>query len=157
MTELSHVRLSASAIVQRDTDHRFLIVEELINDRLMLDVPGGTWEAGETLVSTSIREAAEEASIQFIPKHYLGCFVTEYINVRRQPVCNVRMAFSGVMGVEVPPVVRDVSTHAIYWMNFAEILENRERMRSSATLRCVSAFLNGNRYPLELCDHAVDA
>jgi phosphatase NudJ len=76
------IRLSASAVAQRDTDGRFLFIEESIGGRLVLDILGGTWEQGETLQETCIREAAEEASIQFIPMHYLGCFVTEYTNGR---------------------------------------------------------------------------
>jgi phosphatase NudJ len=76
------IRLSASAVAQRDTDGRFLFLEESIGGRLVLDILGGTWEQGETLQETCIREAAEEASIQFIPMHYLGCFVTEYTNGR---------------------------------------------------------------------------
>lgn len=151
------IRLSASAVAQRDTDGRFLFIEESIGNRLVLDVPGGTWEHGETLQKTCIREAAEEASIQFIPKHYLGCFVTEYINVRGQPVCSVRIAFSGLIGADTPQTPRDSSTKAIYWLNLDEILANRHRLRSSATLRCVQAVLNGKLFPLAFCDQAVDS
>lgn len=150
------IRLSASAVVNRDTDGRFLLIEESIGGRLVLDVPGGTWEHGETLQETCIREAAEEASIQFIPKHYLGCFVTEHTNGIGQLVCSVRTAFSGLVGAETPQTPRDPSTKAIYWLNLDEILANQHRLRSSATLRCVQAVLNGRLFPLAFCDQAVD-
>lgn len=150
------IRLSASAVVQRDSDSRFLFIEESISNRLVLDVPGGTWEHGETLQETCIREAAEEASIQFIPEHYLGCFVTEYTNGRGQPVCSDRTAFSGLIGANAHPIPRDPSTNAIYWLSLDEILANQHRLRSSATLRCVRAVLNGRLFPLAFCDQAVD-
>ncbi len=150
------IRLSASAVVQRDTDGRFLFIEESIGSRLVLDIPGGTWEHGETLQETSVREAAEEASVQFIPEHYLGCFVTEYTNGRGQLVCSVRTAFSGLIGADTPKIPRDPSTKAIYWFNLDEIQINQNRLRSSATLRCVQAVLNGRLFPLDFCDQAVD-
>ena len=150
------IRLGASAVVQRDVDCRFLIIEESIGNRLVLDVPGGTWEHGETLQETCVREAADEASIQFVPKHYLGCFVTEYTNGRGQLACSVRTAFSGLIGAKTPQVARDPSTKAIYWLSLDEILANRHRLRSSATLRCILAVLNGRLLPLTFCDQAVD-
>lgn len=152
----SHIRLSASAIVCRDIDQRFLMIEEMVYGRLVLDVPGGTWEVGETLANTCIREAAEEASVQFIPQHYLGCFFTEFISARGERVCSVRNAFSGVIGGETPLVTRDPSTKAVYWMNLEEIMTNQKRLRSSATLRCIQAFLKGRLLPLDFCDEAVD-
>lgn len=150
------IRLSASAIVYREADERFLIIEEMVNDRVVLDVPGGTWEAGENLVETSIREAAEEASIQFVPQHYLGCFVTEYTSTRGQRVCSVRNAFAGVVGSQTPDIPRDLSTQAIYWMNLGELLYSRQRLRSSVPLRCVQAYLKGRLLPLDFCDQTID-
>lgn len=151
------IRLSANAVAQRDTDGRFLFIEESIRNHLVLDVPGGTWEHGETLQGTCVWEAAEEASIQFIPEHYLGCFVTEYTNGRGQPACSVRTAFSGLIGAQTPQTPRHPSTKAIYWLTLDEILANRHRLRSSATLRCVQAVLNGRLFPLAFCDQTVDS
>lgn len=150
------IRLSASALVYRDADQRFLIIEEVVNDRVVLDVPGGTWETGETLLDTSIREAAEEASIQFVPQHYLGCFVTEYTSARGQRVCSVRNTFAGVLGNQTPDIPRDSSTQAIYWMNLVELLYSHQRLRSSAPLTCIQAYLKGRLLPLDFCDQTID-
>lgn len=144
-----HIRLSASALVQRLTDQRFLIVEELIGGRAVLDLPGGTWETGETLLQTVVREAAEEASIAFQPVSYLGCFITHYTSTAGHRVCNVRSAFYGTIGAAASVVARDPSTKAIHWMSFEELEANLAQLRSSATLRCIRAYLSGRRFPLD--------
>lgn len=150
------LRLSASALVQREPDQRFLIVEELIGDRIVFDLPGGTWESGETLQQTAVREAAEEAGIIFQPVSHLGCFITHYTNTAGLRVCNVRAAFCGTIGEAASVVERDPSTKAIHWMSLKELEDNQDQLRSSATLRCIRAYEGGRRFPLEFCDEAID-
>ena len=150
------IRLSASAVIRRSIDNRFLLVEELVNHRLVLDVPGGTWEIGETLIETSLREAAEEASVIFTPEYFLGSFTTEFMSSSGKRVCNVRMGFAGSVDADPSQVPRDPSTKAIHWLDLEEIKSNQDRLRSSATLRCVQAFANGRVFPLDFCDQAAD-
>lgn len=150
------IRLSASAVVQRLADGRFLIVEEVINGRVVLDIPGGTWEDGETLLQTVVREAAEEAGITFQSINYLGCFITHYTSNSGRSVCNVRAAFCGAMGEAVATVSRDPSTQAVHWMSLEELEANLAQLRSSATLRCIRAYLSGRRFPLDYCNEEID-
>jgi 8-oxo-dGTP pyrophosphatase MutT (NUDIX family) len=92
------LRLSACAVIRRPSDKRFLMIEELVGDTALLDFPGGTWETGETLLQCAVREAAEEACIQFHPERYLGAFFTHYVSrMSGEPVCNTRVAFVGSM------------------------------------------------------------
>ena len=46
--------VTVAAVVERD--HRFLVVEERISGRLVLNQPAGHLEDGETLVEAVIRE-----------------------------------------------------------------------------------------------------
>ena len=44
-------------------DNKLLIMEQIVNGEKFYTLPGGTWEFGETLEETCIREVFEEFSI----------------------------------------------------------------------------------------------
>ena len=64
--------LTVAAIVQRDD--RFLIVEERIRNRLVLNQPAGHVEEGESILAAVVRETLEETAWHFQPKHLLGLY-----------------------------------------------------------------------------------
>ncbi len=51
---------------------RFLVVEERINQRLVLNQPAGHVEHGETLIEAVVREAREETAWLFQPRSAWG-------------------------------------------------------------------------------------
>src|ERR1700760_385238 len=77
-----------------ETDGRFLVVEERINQRLVLNQPAGHVEPGESLLTAVIRETREETAWRFEPKSLIGVYLW------RSPtsgVTTMRFAFTGVV------------------------------------------------------------
>jgi len=153
--ELGQTRLTAAAIIHRDDD-RFLFVEEKTGGRTVLNQPSGGWEVGETLVQTSIREAAEEAGVLFEPISFLGTFITHHVNDRGVQICSIRAAFAGNILPGVPGVPLDGAIIRTHWFSYDEVMAHREKHRSSAVKRCLDAYRNGQLWPVDSLNEADD-
>lgn len=67
------ISLTVAAVVERD--RMFLLVEERIAGRLVLNQPAGHVENGETLWVAVIRETLEETAFTFVPEAILGVYL----------------------------------------------------------------------------------
>ena len=65
--------VTVAAIVERDG--RFLMVEERIDGRLVLNQPAGHLEDRETLIEAVIRETREETAWRFHPEALVGTYL----------------------------------------------------------------------------------
>jgi 8-oxo-dGTP pyrophosphatase MutT (NUDIX family) len=107
--------VTVAAIIERSG--RFLLVEERIRGRLVLNQPAGHLEDGEALLDAVIRETLEETAWQFTPEALLGVY--QWRSARGHTT--LRFAFTGtVQGYDAgrpldPPIV---TTH---WLAPEEI------------------------------------
>src|SRR3954469_23085610 len=65
--------VTVAAVVERDG--RYLMVEERIAGRLVLNQPAGHLEKGETLIDAVIRETREETAWRFTPAALVGIYL----------------------------------------------------------------------------------
>ena len=134
--------VTVAAIVERDG--RFLVVEERIGGRIVINQPAGHVEDGETLESAVRREALEETAWHFTPTALLGLYLWRSSRGRS----TLRVAFIGtVAGFETqrrldPPVL---CTH---WLSRDELSERGAQLRTPLVLRCIDDYLAGQRLPL---------
>ena len=68
-----HPEVTVAAVVMRGD--RFLLVEERVRGRLVLNQPAGHLEEGETLLAAAIRETREETAWRFTPQSLLGTYL----------------------------------------------------------------------------------
>ena len=135
--------VTVAAIIERDG--RFLLVEERIRGRLVLNQPAGHLEDGEALLDAVIRETLEETGWQFTPEALLGVY--QWRSPRGHTT--LRLAFTGtVHGYDAarpldPPIV---TTH---WFAREEIAQRAARLRTPLVLRCIEDYLAGRRLPLD--------
>jgi 8-oxo-dGTP pyrophosphatase MutT (NUDIX family) len=125
---------------------RFLLVEEHINHKLVLNQPAGHVERGETLLEAVIREAREETAWRFEPNALLGAYLW------RNPetgYTTLRFAFTGTVSDHKPGQPLDTGIVTTRWLTREQLMEREPRLRSPLVLRCVDDYLNGNRQPLE--------
>jgi 8-oxo-dGTP pyrophosphatase MutT (NUDIX family) len=135
--------VTVAAVIEHEG--RFLMVEELIGGRRVLNQPAGHLEDGETLIQAVIRETLEETAWAFHPQWLIGTYLWRS---PRSGDSTLRFAFTG--NGEGPVVDRslDAVIIATHWMRREQIVAEQARLRSPVVLRCLHDYLAGQRVPL---------
>jgi 8-oxo-dGTP pyrophosphatase MutT (NUDIX family) len=136
--------VTVAAVVEMDG--RFLMVEELIGDRLVLNQPAGHLEDRETLLEAVVREAREETAWRFHPEALVGVYLW------RSPVTErsfLRFAFCGTVDDHQPKLTLDSGIVRTLWMSYEQLLAQPARLRSPLVTRCLDDYRRGTRQPLE--------
>lgn len=136
--------VTVAAVIEQN--NRFLLVEELIKKRKMLNQPAGHWEPGETLVDAVIRETLEETGWDFVPQNLLGTYC--WVHPESQATY-LRFAFTGRLLEHHPEQTLDDGILQTLWLDADEIKANRSRHRSPQLLRCIEDYMAGKQYPLD--------
>jgi 8-oxo-dGTP pyrophosphatase MutT (NUDIX family) len=136
--------VTVAAIVERDK--RFLMVEERIGGRLVLNQPAGHLEDGESLVEAVVREAREETAWRLQPQSLVGIYLW------RNPADGrsfLRFAFCGTVDDHQPSQPLDAGIVRALWLSHEQLRAQEARLRSPLVLRCLDDYLLGRRLPLE--------
>lgn len=136
--------VTVAAIIEREG--RFLIVEERIRNRLVLNQPAGHLEEGETLAQAAIREAREETGWCFTPEALLGIYLWRNPGNGRG---TLRFAFSGGASDYDATLPLDTGIVAAHWLTREQLANSHQRLRSPLVLRCIDDYLAGRRLPLD--------
>ncbi len=130
---------------------RFLIVEEeIINDNIVLNQPAGHLDPGESLLDAVCREVLEETAYEFTPQGLVGIYL---FAGRYAQVTYLRFCFHGQAGAYHPEQPLDDGILRTLWLSQAELKANHERLRTPVVLQCVTDFLQGRSWPLEILQH----
>ena len=116
--------VTVAAVVEMDG--RFLMVEEHIGDRLVLNQPAGHLEDRETLLEAVVREAREETAWRFHPEALVGVYLW------RSPVTErsfLRFAFCGAVDDHQPKLPLDSGIVRTLWMSYEQLLAQPARQR----------------------------
>jgi 8-oxo-dGTP pyrophosphatase MutT (NUDIX family) len=136
--------VTVAAIVE--IDRRFLIVEERVTGRLVLNQPAGHLEDRETLIEAVVRETREETAWRFRPEALVGTYLW------RSPVDGrsfLRFAFSGTVDDHRPQQPLDAGIVRALWMTHEQLLAQPSRLRSPLVLTCLQDFRLGKRQALD--------
>jgi len=140
--------VTVAALIERGG--RFLLVEEETDDGLRFNQPAGHLDEGESLVAACAREALEETAWGFAPTALVGV----YQWTRPQgDITYLRFAFSGELGAHEEGRALDSGILRAVWMTPDEIRASADRHRSPLVSQCVSDYLAGRRFPLDLVRH----
>jgi 8-oxo-dGTP pyrophosphatase MutT (NUDIX family) len=135
---------TVAAVVERDG--RFLLVEEPIDGRLVLNQPAGHLDPAESLVAACRREVLEETAHRFEPTALVGIYRWHYAAA---DVTFLRFCFRGrIEGVEARPIDRQIM--ALHWLSREELFERRAAHRSPLVQRCVDDWLAGRSFALDV-------
>ena len=136
--------VTVAAVVEREG--RFLVVEETIDGRLVLNQPAGHLDPGESLVDACRREVLEETAHRFAPESLVGVYRWHYAP---KDVTFLRFCFAGrPLGTEDRAL--DKGIVAARWLTLDELRQRKAQHRSPLVLKCVEDYIAGRRFPLEL-------
>ncbi len=136
--------VTVAAVVERDS--RYLLVEERIAGRLVLNQPAGHLEDRETLLDAVIREAREETAWHFVPTALVGTYLWRSPDSGRS---FLRFAFCGDVDDFRADQSLDTGIVRAVWLSREQILNQQARLRSPLVLRCIDDYLLGRRQPLD--------
>jgi 8-oxo-dGTP pyrophosphatase MutT (NUDIX family) len=143
MREVWRPSVTVAAVIERDG--RFLLVEELIDGRKVLNQPAGHLDPGESLAAACAREAMEETAHRFEPTGLVGIYRWYY---EPKDVTFLRFCFRGnLLGKEDRPLDKEIIR--LHWLSAAQVKASAA-VRSPLVYRCIEDWLAGRNYPLEV-------
>ena len=143
MTWKPHV--TVAAIAQKKG--KFLMVEELIDGRMVYNQPAGHLEPGETLVQAVIRETLEETAWHFRPDSITGIY--QWHN-KDSDTSFIRFCFAGDCLLHDEQRTLDTDINQAIWLSLEEIESKYAAMRSPMVMHCLRDYLDGCRQPLSI-------
>lgn len=140
---MSNPEITVAAVIE--TDGRFLVVEECIDRRLVINQPAGHVEPGETLLDAVVREVREETAWLFTASELVGIYLWRHPGTGRT---TKRFAFSGSVSDHRDAQQLDEGIIGTHWLTLAELVRREAQLRSPLVLRCVADYLAGRQQPL---------
>jgi phosphatase NudJ len=135
--------VTVAAVIERDG--KFLLVEELIDGRKVINQPAGHLDPGESLAAACAREVLEETAHRFEPTGLVGVYRWHFA---AKDVTFLRFCFSGrLLGKADRPLDKEII--ATHWLT-REAVKASAAVRSPLVLACIDDYLAGRNYPLDL-------
>ena len=143
MKEIWRPSVTVAAVIERDG--KFLVVEEMIDGRKVINQPAGHLDPGESLAAACAREVLEETAHRFEPTGLVGVYRWHYAP---KDVTFLRFCFRGkVLGKEDRPLDKEIV--ALHWLTVEQVKASAAK-RSPLVLECIQDYLAGRNYPLDL-------
>ena len=134
--------VTVAAVIERDG--KFLLVEEMIDGRKVINQPAGHLDPGESLAAACAREVLEETAHVFEPTGLVGIYRWHYAP---KDVTFLRFCFRGKVTGTVDRKL-DKEIIRLLWLTADEIKASAAA-RSPLVPRCVEDWLAGRNYPLD--------
>lgn len=136
------------------TDGRFLLVEEEVRGRVLLNQPAGHLDPGESLSHAAVRETLEETGWEVRLSHLV--VVQQWLNPRSgRNFLRFTFAAQPLQHHSGRPL--DEGILRTLWLRRDEIAAQGERLRSPMILSSIDAWLAGQRLPLDVLQSLLPA
>lgn len=145
-------RVTVATIVP--TDGRFLLVEEEVRGRVLLNQPAGHLDPGESLAAAAVRETLEETGWDVQLTHLV--VVQQWLNPRSGNNF-VRFTFAADPVRHHAERPLDDGILRTHWFTRAQIAAAGDRLRSPLILASIDAWLSGQRLPLDVLQSLLPA
>lgn len=136
--------VTVAAVIERQG--KFLVVQERIEGRVVLNQPAGHLDPGESLVAACRREVLEETAHRFEPTALVGIYRWHYAP---KDVTFLRFCFKGSLQGELSRSL-DKEIVALQWLSPQELKARSAEHRSPLVQKCVEDFLAGRHFGLEV-------
>lgn len=142
MTTIWKPHVTVAAIIERDG--RFLMIEETVRGKRVINQPAGHLEPNEALSDAVIRETLEESAWHFTPTQITGV----YLWTAPSNKTFLRVCYTGHCSHQEAERQLDDGILRVMWLTREEIM--RSHVRSPMVLQGIDDYLAGQRYPLAL-------
>ncbi len=142
---MSNTHLTVAAIIEKRG--RFLIVEELVGGRKVINQPAGHVEHGETFVAAIVREVREETAWRFLPAAINGVYLWHHPSSGER---FLRVTFCGNCVDHDARLALDDGIIRTLWLTRDELESRSDALRSPMVLRVIDDYLKDIRYPLHM-------
>lgn len=137
--------VTVAAVVERDG--RFLLVEEIVRGRRVLNQPAGHLDAGESLIEAVVRETREETGWRVRPTALLAVYQwTSPWDGR----AILRFTFVAEALEPIPGAVLDAGIERAWWLSETELAHHPVPARSPLVARSIADYRRGLRADLSL-------
>jgi len=136
---------TVAAIIERG--NKFLMVEELVHGKLVINQPAGHLDPDESLITAVIRETQEETAWQFTPEAVTGIYLWKHPDNNES---FLRIAFCGNCKNHNTSQALDEGIQAAVWKTRDELAQQPQKLRSPMVINCIDDYLAGKRFPLDL-------
>ncbi len=136
--------ITVATIVEKD--QKFLMVEEDLHGKKLLNQPAGHLDEGETLVQAAIRETQEESGWLVEINHLVEFAQWTSPNSHTH---FLRACFAGTAIKHFPEQKLDQGIIRALWMSRDEVKENLHRLRSPLVLNHIDHYIAGKKYDLD--------
>ncbi|MEP6882109.1 MAG: NUDIX hydrolase [Dokdonella sp.] len=127
-------------------DGRYLLVEEHVHGRTVINQPAGHLEPDETLQAAAVRETLEETGWTVELECLIG--IQQWISSHSGSQF-VRFTFAARALKHDPSRKLDDGILRAFWLDRDEIIAASDRLRSPLILHSIDDWLAGRRLPLE--------
>jgi 8-oxo-dGTP pyrophosphatase MutT (NUDIX family) len=141
----TNTHLTVAAVVERHG--RFLVVEELVSGRQVINQPAGHVEHGETHLEAVVREMLEETAWCFDPAAIVGAYLWTHPDSGER---FLRVAYSGKVHGHDASRQLDEGILRTMWLSRDELLERKDQLRSPMVIRAIDDYQAGVRFPRNL-------
>ncbi len=139
--------ITVAAVVEKQG--KFLVVEEMSNDRLVYNQPAGHLDPDETLVQACVRETYEESGWHVEVTNFMG--ISKYVAPHKDTIY-YRFTFIAKALSHDAQAKLDEGIQQALWLSFDELKQQKDKLRSPLVLKDIEQYLNGQSYPLSLID-----
>ena len=137
--------VTVAAVIERDG--KFLMVEEIADEKTVYNQPAGHLEKNESLIDAVVREVQEETAWKFSPEYVVGIY-RQHIEASDRTY--LRVCFSGQCNEHSPEQALDKGILSAPWLSRDELTVQLDKLRSPMVLKCIDDYLTGQHYSMEL-------
>ena len=135
-------KITVAAVI-KNSDNKFLMVEENTSDGIKINQPAGHLEKNETIVNAVIREVKEETGLVFLP---LSLISVHQLFLNSSSF--FRFNFYGEVDNNSKPFSNEKQILKISWLDETSLEKKKKMLRSKCVLAAINDFKQGLKIPL---------
>ena len=135
-------KITVAAVI-KNSDNKFLMVEENTSDGIKINQPAGHLEKNETIVNAVIREVKEETGLVFLP---LSLISVHQLFLNSSSF--FRFNFYGEVDNNSKPFSNEKQILKILWLDESYLEKKKKMLRSKCVLAAINDFHQGLKMPL---------